>query len=407
MVIDINDLLSDAARSGPPLFFPEPEVPISFNFDQGLAAPESFPDKDMTRLTQKVFDRDGSGVLDYFDPDTGYEELVFGYKGLRDELAARYLKRDGRDLGDRGFILTSGSVQAISLAANAFINPGDVVVVESASFPYAMRYMEVAGAEILTVPVDKDGMNVDVLVELISQIQAEGKKLKMVYTIATFQLPTGAVMSLDRRKQLVALAKEHQFIVLEDNVYGELRFEGEPVPTLLSLDDSGLVIQADAFSKTIAPGLRLGWMAGESDAIAALGAVRQDLGVSQWICRLMTEYLREGLFDPHLAKVTVLYKSKRDAAMAAINQSCGDYVSYTAPQGSFYLWLEIDERVDWERAAQMAAEAGVFFRPGEKFMDVSDNRQFVRLAYSHVKEPVITAGLTELGNILKQCARQT
>ncbi len=405
MATDIQALLSKSARSGPPLFFPEPDVPISFNFDQGLAAPESFPHEDMLRLTQKVFERDGAGVLDYFDPDSGYEELVFGYKGLRTELAARYKARDGRDLGERGFILTSGSVQAISLAANAFINPGDVVVVESASFPYAMRYMEVAGAEILTVPVDDDGMDIDALEGVIEDIQAQGKQLKMVYTIATFQLPTGAVMSLQRRKQLVALAKQHQFIVLEDNVYGELRFEGESLPTLLSLDDSGLVIQDDAFSKTIAPGLRLGWMAGAADTIAALGAVRQDLGVSQWICRVMTEFLTEGLFDAHLAKVTALYKTKRDAAISAIESSCGDYVKYTAPQGSFYLWLEIDERVDWEKAAEMAAAAGVFFRPGEKFMDANDDRQFVRLAYSHVKEPVITDGLTALGNILHQCAR--
>jgi len=405
MAIDITRLFSSAAGSGPPLFFPEPEVPIVFNFDQGLAAPESFPKDDMLRLTNMIFERDGAEVLDYFDPNTGYEELVFGYKGLRDELAARYLEIDGRDLGSRGLILTSGSVQAISLAVNGFVNSGDVVVVESASFPYAMRYMEMAGAEIRTVPVDNDGMNVEALESVIAEIQAQGKTLKMVYTIPTFQLPTGAVMSLSRRERLVALAEQHQFIVLEDNVYGSLRFEGKAVPSLLSLDHSGLVIQADAFSKTIAPGLRLGWMAGAEKTIAALAAVRQDLGVSQWISRVMAEFLREGLYAPHLEKVSALYKSKRDAAMAAIDKSCGDYVSYTVPQGSFYLWLEIDERINWEKAADMAAAAGVFFRPGEKFMDVSDERQFIRLAYSHVQEPVITEGLTELGKILKECAR--
>lgn len=406
MTTDIETLLSDSARSGPPLFFPEPEVPISFNFDQGLAAPESFPHEDMLRLTQKVFERDGAGVLDYFDPDSGYEELVFGYRGLRAELAGRYKLKEGRSLGERGFILTSGSVQAISLAANAFINPGDVVVVEAASFPYAMRYMEVAGAEILTVPVDDAGMDIDALEQVVADIYAQGKKLKMVYTIATFQLPTGTVMSLARRKQLVALAKKDGFIVLEDNVYGQLRFEGKSLPSLLSLDDSGLVIQADAFSKTIAPGLRLGWMAGTTDTIAALGAVRQDLGVSQWICRVMTEFLREGLFDKHLAKVTSLYKTKRDAAVSAIESTCADYVNYTIPQGSFYLWLEIDERVDWEEAAKLAANAGVFFRPGEKFMDPTDDRQYIRLAYSHVKEKVITDGLITLGNIIQNCVKK-
>jgi len=400
----IESLYSAAARSGPPLFFPDPEVPVSFNFDQGLAAPESFPQADLLRLAHKIIDRDGAAALEYFDPATGYEELVFGFRGLREQLAARYAAREGRSLDPRGLILSSGSVQAIALAINGYLEPGDVAVVESASFPYAIRFMEMAGAEVRSVPVDADGMDVDALDRLLAALAAEGRRVKLVYTIATFQLPTGAELSLARRRQLLALAERWNFMVLEDNVYGELRFAGEAQPSLLALDTSGRVMQCNAFSKTVAPGLRLGWMAGAPEAIAALAAVRQDLGVSQWLSRLMAEFLAEGLFDPHLERACALYGAKCAAAVQSLREHCGDYVRFREPHGSFYLWLEIDERVDWPRAAALAARQGIFFRPGERFMGESDGRQYLRLAYSHVDEQVIRDGIARLGAILRGCA---
>ncbi len=402
MTAPVESLRSNLAGSGPPLFFPDPEVPAIFNFDQGLAAPETFPREDLTRLAKLVLQRDGADVLDYFDPDTGYEELVFGYKGLREQIARRIAEKQGVDLGPRGVILTSGSVQGISLAIAGYINKGDVVVVEAASFPYALRFMEMAGADIRTVPVDANGMDVDALAEILT---AERGRVKMVYTIPTFQTPTATEMSLPRRKQLLALAKEHSFLIMEDNVYGDLRFAGEDLPTLLRLDDTGLVIQCGSFSKIVAPALRLGWIAGQPKAIEALAAVRQDLGVGQWLARVMAEYLAEGLLDPHIAKANQVYKAKAETASRTLREQCGDFVRFTDPQGSFYLWVEIDERIDWDKAAKLAEREGIFFRPGERFMNDTGGRQFLRLAYSHVSEDVIARGLETLGGILRQCAR--
>lgn len=403
---DITRLYSRAAGSGPPLFFPDPEVPVSFNFDQGLAAPETFPQAELLRLARKILERDGAMALEYFDAATGYEELVFGYRGLREQLAARYARVDGRQLDPRGIILCSGSVQAIALAINGYLDPGDVAIVEAASFPYALRFMQMAGATIRTVPLDGEGMDIEALERLLAELAAEGRRVKLVYTIATFQLPTGAELPLARRQRLLELAEAHDFLVLEDNVYGELRFAGEPIPSLLSLDGAGRVIQCNAFSKTVAPGLRLGWMAGTPAAVGALAGVRQDLGVSQWLSRLMAEFLAEGLFEPHLAKACAAYGAKCAAAVESVRAHCGDYVRFREPRGSFYLWLEIDERVDWARAAGLAAREGIFFRPGERFMDASDGRQFLRLAYSHVEEPVIREGIARLGRILHDCARR-
>jgi 2-aminoadipate transaminase len=187
-------------------------------------------------------------------------------------------------------------------------------------------------------------------------------------------------MSVSRRHQLLDLAKQHGFVIVEDEVYGDLRFAGEPLPTLLSLDDSGLVIQCGSFSKIVAPGLRLGWMAGDPRAIAGLAAVRQDLGVGQWLARVMDEYMAEGLLEPHLEKAREIYRRKAMIAVKAMREHCAPYVKFREPRGSFYLWVEIDNRIDWARAARLAEREGIFFRPGERFMGEPDGRQFLRLA---------------------------
>jgi 2-aminoadipate transaminase len=405
MTVEIEKLFSAVAGDGPPLFFPNPDIPAVFNFDQGLAAPESFPKEDLVRLTKLVLDRDGPEVLDYFDPKTGYEELVFGYRQLRARLADRIKRMQGRDLGPMGIILTSGSVQGIAMAINGYLDPGDVVLVEAASFPYALRYMTMTGAEVRSVPVDHEGMEVEAIPSILQAIAAEGKRVKMVYTIPTFQTPTNTEMPVSRRRQLLDLAKTHGFVIVEDEVYGDLRFAGEDLPTLLSMDDSGLVIQCGSFSKIVAPGLRLGWMAGDPRAIAALAAVRQDLGVGQWLARVMGEYLKEQLLEPHLVKARAIYRSKAATAVKAMREHCAPYVKFREPRGSFYLWVEIDNRVDWARAAALAERDGIFFRPGERFMGEPDGRQFLRLAYSHVSEQVIADGIAKLGGILRTCAR--
>ncbi|MAT92796.1 MAG: hypothetical protein CME59_09355 [Halioglobus sp.] len=404
--MDMTHLLATRAGDGKPFIFPGPDQPITFNFDQGLASTETFPMEDMARLTQELFQNDGSDVLDYFDPSVGYEELVFGSRGLRNALAQRYGAKHGRsDFTADNFILTSGSVQAISLAASACLEQGDVAIVEAATFPYAVNYMKSAGAEVISVPVDQDGMNMDALEAVLDECRRDGKRVKLVYTISTFQMPTGVVLSLPRRHRLLDLAAAHDFLIHEDYVYGEMRYEGEEIPSLLSLDDSGRVIHDNSLSKTLAPGLRIGWMAGDPSLINAMGAVRQDLGVSQWMARLAQRYIEDGLLDAHLEKANALYHRKRDAVVQALNSHCGDYVSFDIPQGSFYIWVEVDQRVDWLRAAELAVDAGIYFRPGERFDTADDSRQFIRIAFARVSFETIEKGIKKLGEILRDCEK--
>jgi 2-aminoadipate transaminase len=410
--VDHASLYSDLAQSGPPLFFPDPPAPVTFNLDQGIPAEETFPMKDLKRLAVEVLEKDGPRALEYisFDYDEAedqiiylatYIELVLGYTGLRDELAKWMSAREGRDLDADNFILASGSVQAIALAINAFVNPGDGVLLEAASFPYAMRYMEMRKADIRSVAIDSQGIDVDDLERRILEMKADGVKPKLMYVIPTFQLPTCVETPVDRRKRLLELAAEHEILVLEDNIYGDLRYGGEPLPTLLSLDEHGVVMQSHGFSKIVAPALRIGWVCADKKVIEGLAAVRQDLGVSQWLARMMTAFMREGKLDPHIASVNEVYRRRRDVAAAAVREHCGEFVNFEVPQGGFYLWLELDERVEWDRVGELAAERGVMCRPGERFMADGDARRFLRLAYSHAPDHELVRGIEALGEAIR------
>lgn len=412
MSFDAESLFSNLAEGGPPLFFPDPPAPVTFNFDQGLASEETFPIEDFKRLAVKVLERDGGRALEYisFDFDdenqriiylSTYIELVLGYTGLREQLAAWLgATQQIDDLEPDSFIVTSGSVQAIAMAMEAFVNPGEGTLVEAATFPYAMRYMQMRDADMRTVAIDSQGIDTDDLERRLIEFRKDGVRPKLLYVIPTFQLPTGVVTPLERRRRILELAEEFDIVVLEDNVYGDLRFEGEPLPTLLNLDTTGRVIQSHSFSKILAPALRLGWMAGRPEMIAGLAAVRRDLGVSQWFARLVAEFMAEGRLDDHIVSANAVYRRKRDLAAKAVRQYCEPYVSFEEPSGGFYLWLHISEDVDWDAAQHEAAMNGVFFRPGEVFMGEEDGQRFLRLAFSHVGDVELERGIEVLGKAI-------
>ncbi len=407
MAVDVATLFSQAARKGPPNPGGKPkeaDVPIVYNFDTGVAAQETFPADELARIGAEVIARDGAEAFEYGNTD--YNELVYGYPELRDQIAARILERQGRDVGREGILLTSGSIQAIALAARAFVGPGDGVVVEAPSFPYSLRYLEAAGGALLGVPVDDDGMVVEEIESRLDRFEAEGIRPKFVYTISTFQLPTGMCMSVERREKLLELAERRDLVVLEDHVYGDLRFEGDPLPTLFSLDTTGRVMQADTFSKTMAPGLRLGWLAGDPAAVAGAAATRQDLGVSLWISRVVSQYIAEGRLDDQVRRANDVYRRKRDKAIAAIGEYCGPWITYTVPRGGFYLWLELDPRVDAAKVRAGALEEGVLCRPGDAFFGDESGKQLFRLSYSHVSEEQVEEGIAVLGRAIAKAVAE-
>ncbi|HVW42360.1 MAG TPA: PLP-dependent aminotransferase family protein [Amycolatopsis sp.] len=404
-MFDLTSQFSPLADAGDPPYFHKNPPHINFDFDQGTPDPATFPTEDLTRLAARVIAEDGPECLNYMDPRYGYGDIAMGWSPLREQIANLLEERDGQRPDHDGIIVTGGSVQGIALAGNAFLSAGDAAFVEAATFPFALRYFAQTGATVLPVTVDEQGMDVDRLADAIEQAARDGLRPKMVYTIPTFQLPTGTELSLERRHALLALADTHDLVILEDNIYAALRYEGEPLPTLRSLDTEGHVLQSDSFAKTVAPGTRLGWVTGPKDGILGLAKVRQDLGANQWISKIMTRYLAEGLLPPQVARAVDRYRPKRDVTADALTEHCGRWVSYRLPHGGFYFWLELADGLDWEQVARQMFDRGIAMRPGEMFMGQTAGRSHLRMAFAHMPEDSIRKGLMEFGAVLDTSAK--
>lgn len=379
--------LSAAARQGNAGYGAAPlEQPVVFDFDAGLPDPATYPLADLVQLSERVLRADPGGALHY-----GRDEILYGYDGLRSLLASR-----GGIEPDQ-IMLTSGGAQAISLACQALADPGDVLAVEIPTWGYLMREASLSGVEIAAIPTDADGIRVDLLARELDA----GLRIRALYVIPNFSVPTGACMSLERRHQLVALAARARFAIIEDNTYGELRYDGDHLPSLFELDTAGLVVKIDSFSKTIAPGLRLGWASGHPAVIAGMAAVRRDLGVSQWISRVIEAFVAEGTYDTHLACVKDIYRSKRDVAQRALGEHLGARATWRRPDGGFFYWLEFTGDIDAASVMAHAAARGVRCRPGERFYgDPSEGRQRVRLAFSMYDAASLETGIRVLGESL-------
>lgn len=402
-----TDLRSDVSQLGNAFadFVPPPDG-ITFNFDQGVADEHTFPIADLRALSEKVLDEVGAEALHYIDftgPISGYQDMSYGHLGLREQLAAQVLTRQGRDIGTDGVLCGSGSVQAIDLAITSYLNAGEGAVVEASTFGWAVKSIRATGAVMETVPIDDDNINPDDIERRFLEMQRNGVRPKLVYAGLTFQAPTGTVMPLDRRRRLLEIAQKWGVMVIEDNVYYDLRWDGEEVPTLFSLDDSGLVIQTNSFSKTVMPGIRLGWALGTPEAISALAATRNDLGVSLYIARVMQEWMAAGKYDPHVAKIRPYYRAKRDAAVEALREHCSPYVSFREPSGSFYVWVQMSDEINWAEVVERSYKEGIYFRPGERFGNDPTGRQFFRMSYSLVSVDEIKRGVAALGDVMRAC----
>ena len=424
MAGDLTTLYARAVLEGPAFPTPTPPAPVRYNLDAGYPAPEILPSKLLGELAAEVLaDPAALGYVSLrYDPDTGETiywdkdfagraEMTFGNTELRALIAEWLGHRQGvSGLDSSCFILTSGAAQGISLASSAFIDPGDGALVESLTFAYAFRSLQIRGADVRMVELDDDGLVVESLVERLEEFRRDGVRPKLLYTIPSYQLPTGTVMPLERRHRLLEVADQWDLIIIEDSIYSELNYDGEPPPpTLLSLDKSGRVLQAHAFSKIIATGLRLGWVCGRPELIDALGVVREDLGVSQWISRVIAEFMRRGELDAQIAKAASVYREKRDIAVKTLRETCGNLVSFTPPNGGIFMWIHLDESVDWQAAKRQAALNGVSVREATAFSFVRDTgpvRDF-RIGFAHASHDELRTGVQLLGEAITAAADDT
>ena len=358
-------------------------------FGGGLPDPALHPVGELRELFDGILSGCDNRLLGY-----GYEQ---GDARLREIITDR-ARQEGASLTPEGVVLTNGSAGGIGLVATALIDPGDVVVAEAATYPGALKAFRQMGAEIAAAPIDDSGLDPEALANLLDRLGREGRRTKALYTIPTCHNPTATILSLERRQAVIELAKRHDILVIEDNTYGDIQFG--PVPPPLIALDSERVIHLGSFSKTIAPGLRVGWAAAPDEIAAALIRVRTDLGISPLLQRVVVEFIESGTFAKHLDHVTEHYRRKRDVMLASLDRHCRAGAHWNAPEGGFFVWLTLPHG-DVSQALDAAEGEKVSFIPGTYFAaEPGGCSRSLRLSYGEVPEDRIDEGLMRLGRAL-------
>jgi 2-aminoadipate transaminase len=353
------------------------------SFARGIPAPECLPVSELADCARAAIERDGSSVLSY-GPGGGYGPL-------REWIAARHGVEPSR------VVVTSGSLQGFVFLAEPLVRPGSRVLVEAPTYDRPLKILTRLGAEIVGLPMDDDGLQIDALERAL----AEGDKPAFLYTIATFQNPSGRTLSEERRRRVAELAREHDLLVLEDDPYGLVRYEGELLPTIFELAEGTNVAYASSFSKTIAPGVRVGYFVLPLDLAKQIEALAVSTYISPPFMTQATvhEFLHRGNFEPNLERVRGLLRARRDAMLESLESHMPEGATWSRPEGGYFIWLDLAEEAGDLLAR--AEQAGVTFVPGTDFFADGGGTRSLRLAFSFVTPAEIADGVVRLAGLLR------
>ncbi len=378
---DASELVSDATGNlitsrgdwDPPAGI-EPKRPL-IHMAIGIPDGRTLPKDDFLEASRKVIAKPGEAAFIY--------GFGMGYTKLRAQLAERYSNNRGLPVDEEWFQLTNGSSGAIDLICRTLISPGDVIITESPTYMGTLRNFRAVLAQIESVPMDENGMLMNELETLIKTVKAAGKTIKFIYTISTFQNPSGATLSEERRVELLRLAAKHQILILDDDAYGELYYDAKPPTALSALGDGYGVITVGTLSKTLATGLRVGWIHGRPDIIQLMGKMRFAMGLNQMVVRLVSNFMQDGALDNHTNKVRALYRSKMEVLTAALEAHAGDLLSFNRPLGGFYLWVKLRDGLTADAVWRTATQEGVSTTPGTSFFParVDHSGEHIRIAF--------------------------
>src|SRR5512147_856457 len=379
------------------------EQPGIIPFAGGLPAPEVFPLKEFQEACNVVLREQGAQALQYSTTE--------GYRPLR-EMIARHTSRYSVPITPENIMITSGSQQGLDFIGRLFINRGDHILVESPTYLGALQAWNAYGAQYIAVPADEDGMIVD---ELESALRIGPK---FIYILPNFQNPSGSTLSLERRRKLVELADKYGVPIVEDDPYGQLRYEGDHIPSVMSLDSeyrgpngghyTGNVIYLSTFSKLLAPGLRLAWVIAPPEVIRKLVMTKQaaDLHTSSFNQYVAYEVGKGGFLDEHVKVIRATYKERRDVMIEMMEEMFPAGVTWREPQGGMFLWGILPEGMDAADVLKHAIEKKVAFVPGEAFHPCGGGKNTMRINFSYSSPDTIREGITRMGTTLKELIRE-
>jgi 2-aminoadipate transaminase len=379
----MRDLMAITAR---------PEV---ISLAGGLPDTASFPTETFAAMGNRIANESCARALQY-GPTEGLDETK---ECIAEVMAAESMKVDLEDV-----IVTTGGQQVIDLVTKTLIDPGDVVIAEGPTYPGAVPSFSSYEADVVQIDTDSDGMQVERLPEVLDRLERDGKRPKFVYTVPTFQNPAGVTMSLERRRLLVQIANERQLLVLEDNPYGLLRYEGSALPTLRALDGGVYVMYLGTFSKILSPGIRLGWVVAPPPVLEKINLGKQaaDLCTSTLSQLMVRAYFDDGIWSDYVDSLNDIYRGRRDAMLDALADYFPPQAEWTRPAGGLFIWVTLPEFIDTTDLLARALRENVAFVPGEAAYLDGRGRSSMRLNFSGSDADTIREGVRRIGEVVAE-----
>jgi 2-aminoadipate transaminase len=368
------------------------EKPEIISFAGGLPAPELFPVEEMKAVSLKVLEEDGRAAMQYAATE--------GFAPLRKQIAERMNAKYNTKVEASDIAITSGSQQGLDFSGKIFLDEGDVVLCESPSYMGALNAFKAYGPKFIEVPTDENGM----IMEELEKVLETTENVKMIYVIPDFQNPTGRTWPMERRTKFMELINKFEIPVIEDNPYGELRFEGEILPSLKSMDEKGLIIFLGSFSKIFCPGYRIGWVCAEPELLNKYITIKQgaDLQASTISQREVSKYIDMYDLDAHVEKIKAVYKVRRDLMINTMKETFPAEAKFTNPEGGLFTWVELPEGMDAKEIMVKCLEQNVAYVPGGSFFPNGGKENTFRLNYSNMPDEKIVDGIARLGKVLKE-----
>jgi 2-aminoadipate transaminase len=379
----MRDIMSVTAR---------PEV---ISLAGGLPDTSTFPPETFRAVTARIAEESCAKALQY-GPTEGLEGTKWC---IAEVMGAEGMRADLEDM-----IVTTGGQQVLDLVTKTLIDPGDVIIAEGPTYPGAVPVFHAYQADVVQIDMDADGMRVDLLEEALDRLARDGRRPKFVYTVPTFQNPAGVTMSLPRRRRLIEVVTERELLVLEDNPYGLLRYEGEPLPPLYKLDGGAYVMYLGTFSKILSPGIRLGWVVAPPPVLEKINLGKQaaDLCTSTLSQLMVQAYFELEVWRDYVDSLTEIYRARRDTMLDALAECFPPQAEWTRPAGGLFIWATLPDFIDTTDLLARALRENVAFVPGEgAFLD-GRGRSSLRLNFSGSDEDRIREGIRRIGEVIKE-----
>jgi len=374
-------------------------------FVYGHPDPDLLPVEKIITATERALRARGRLALQY-GPEQGYGPLL-------DYLIGKVERDEGLRIARANIMLCAGAAQGLDTAARLFTRPGDVVLVEAPSYHEAIATLRDHPVELRQVPMDDHGLVIEALAERLEALSRAGRRVAFLYTIPTFQNPAGVTLTAARRRALVELASERALLLVEDDVYRDLCFEGQVPPSLFELAGGRGVVRLGSFSKILAAGLRLGWIIAEPEVIQRMvscGLKGNEGGTNPFVAHVVAAFCQERWLEPHIAWLVVRYRARRDALLAALEREMPNGVRWTRPAGGFFVWLTLPEPLEAETVLAASTERGVIFTPGTRFFAQASGgggRRNLRLPFSFLSEAQMAEGVRALAMVIREQESKT